>query len=585
MSRVPLPCPDSALLNAIVLGHITPDESQGIAEHLQSCEQCRRALDHLTEDDVPDDEVLDLVDTATEVSLGHDSPEPVPEIVQQKLDELNDDHDETPDGSIPDAFLRQIAEPSETEGSLGRLAGFELQERIGRGGMGVVYRALDPSLGRQVAIKLLKPQLARDDVFAERFRREAQAMAGINHANVITVHAIAERAGIPFIVMEFVDGESLQNRLRQEGQLPLTDVIRIGAQIADGLEAAHSAGIIHRDIKPSNILLTGAADEVRITDFGLAQTDGSSRLTRTGLLLGTPRFMAPEQARGDPLDHRADLFSLGSVLYTMCVARSPFGGLTQGEIMRDVSRARVIPIEEVDPTLPAWLTSLVRKLHAPDPDDRFASAGEVAEILKNQLQQLGLPDDPTDTQWLDVSRPRMDGLSSNSISQDPETRIEGHAGEGDSDATVTESMAHRSQLDAGDSTQRRIRRRNRWWVVVAGAVALVLAIPAIGGWLSEEHHDPESDLRTGGEEVDNERQVRIGRPNSETGDGRNLDGGRNGKTEIAAAARRDHSMLLTATSGLKRCPRPLKRRLREQSSRLRPTIGCRLPESASRVLC
>ena len=229
---------------------------------------------------------------------------------------------------------------------------------LGQGGMGVVYQAFDPALKRWVAIKVLAPSLAGDPTARLRFAREAQAAAAVRHEHVVTIHAVSEVNGLPYLVMEYLAGGSLQDYLDRHGPPDWHAAVRLGAEVAAGLAAAHAMGLIHRDIKPSNILLHGegtAADPgaAKIGDFGLARVADESRLTQTGIVAGTPMYMAPEQARGEALDHRADLFSLGSVLYALCTGREPFPGGGPMAVLRQVCDATPTPIRKINPAVPA----------------------------------------------------------------------------------------------------------------------------------------------------------------------------------------------------------------------------------------
>ncbi|MGL5098171.1 MAG: serine/threonine-protein kinase, partial [Planctomycetia bacterium] len=208
-------------------------------------------------------------------------------------------------------------EPSTKPGSIGRLGHYEITEVLGRGGFGVVLKAFDEKLHRVVAVKALATRLAATSPARKRFLREARAAAAVKHENVVAIYAVEEKP-VPHLVMEYVAGQTLQQRLDQEGPLDLAEVLRIGRQVAESLAAAHDRGLVHRDVKPANILLeNGLEQKVKITDFGLARAADDASLTQSGVVAGTPLYMAPEQARGDAVDPRTDLFSLGSVLYTM----------------------------------------------------------------------------------------------------------------------------------------------------------------------------------------------------------------------------------------------------------------------------
>ena len=257
--------------------------------------------------------------------------------------------------------------------------------------MGVVLKAFDPSLSRFVAIKVLAPQLAAVAAARKRFAREARAAAAVRHEHVVPIHAVDEFKGLPYLVMQFVAGESLQERLDRQGPLDVPEILRIGMQAAAGLAAAHAQGLIHRDIKPANILLENGVERVKITDFGLARTVDDASLTQSGVIAGTPQYMAPEQARGEPLDPRADLFSLGSVLYAMCTGRPPFRAATALAVLKRVCDDAPRPIREVNPEIPDWLADIIVKLLAKDPDDRYASAAQVATVLEGRLAELQRP--------------------------------------------------------------------------------------------------------------------------------------------------------------------------------------------------
>jgi serine/threonine protein kinase len=212
--------------------------------------------------------------------------------------------------SLPLDWLDPPAHPEH----LGSLAEYEVIDWLGQGGMGAVFKAFDTSLNRFVAIKVLAPPWVPDPDARRRFMREARAAAAISHPHVIAIHAVGIFKGRPYIVMEYVPGASLQQRLDSGAPLEVREILCIAMQVASGLAAAHSQGLIHRDIKPANIMLENDLERVKITDFGLAKAVDDTFMTQLGTLAGTPRFMAPEQARGERLDRRADLFSLGGVL-------------------------------------------------------------------------------------------------------------------------------------------------------------------------------------------------------------------------------------------------------------------------------
>jgi serine/threonine protein kinase/WD40 repeat protein len=281
----------------------------------------------------------------------------------------------------------EFLEPPTRPGALGRLGHYEVREVLGRGGFGVVLRAFDEMLQRVVAVKVLAPEVAATSPARKRFLREARSAAPIHHENVVQVYEIGEHP-LPFIVMEFVPGETLQQMLDRTGPLDAAEVLRIGRQVAEGLAAAHANDLIHRDVKPGNVLIEGGSRRAKLTDFGLARAADDASLTQSGLVAGTPLYMAPEQAKGEAVDHRADLFSLGSVLYAMTAGRPPFRAGTTMAVLRRVCEDTPRPIREIIPEAPAWLCDLIGKLHAKDPAGRFQSAREVADLLHRYQAEL-----------------------------------------------------------------------------------------------------------------------------------------------------------------------------------------------------
>lgn len=278
--------------------------------------------------------------------------------------------------------------PSTKPGALGRLGHYEVTALVGRGGMGVVLRAFDEKLHRVVAIKTMALELAASATARKRFIREAQAAAAVCHEHVVTIHAVEEDHRPPYLVMQYVEGCSLQDKLRREGPLQLREILRIGMQTASGLAAAHKQGLVHRDIKPANILLENSVERVKITDFGLARASDDASLTQSGVIAGTPQYMSPEQAEAKPIDPRSDLFSLGSVLYALCTGRAPFRANSTMAVLRRVCDENPRPILEVNPDIPEWLCEIIARLHAKNPAERYQSAAEVAELLGDCLARL-----------------------------------------------------------------------------------------------------------------------------------------------------------------------------------------------------
>jgi hypothetical protein len=297
-----------------------------------------------------------------------------------------DPADSTP---VPDSFARRSNFPPPTW-----LGGYRIRRELGRGGMGVVYEAQDEALGRLVAIKTLKPALATAQRARERFLREARALAAVVHPNVVPIHHVGEEVpsakpegfdGIPYVVMPLLHGETLQARLDRKGRLPADEVIQIGRDVASGLEAAHARALIHRDLKPANIWLDADSGRAVVLDFGLAvPSDGSVPADPSS---GTPTYMSPEQARGAPLDHRADLFALGAVLYRATTGRPAFGGSTRSTVLTAVTEHHPDPPSAVNPSVPPRLSALILRLLAKAPSDRPATAQHVVA----ELDRMGGP--------------------------------------------------------------------------------------------------------------------------------------------------------------------------------------------------
>jgi serine/threonine-protein kinase len=301
----------------------------------------------------------------------------------------------TADGLAPRRAIGaelDFLDTSENAVSLGRLGPYEVLDVLGRGGWGIVLKAFDPALHRPVAIKVLAAEYAANGTARKRFAREAQAAAAVVHDHVVPVHAVDADATPPYLVMAFIPGQSLQQRIDRSGPLEVREVLRIGMQTASGLAAAHAQGLVHRDIKPANIMLENGVERVRITDFGLARAVDDASVTHAGSVAGTPQYMAPEQARGEQVDQRADLFALGSTLYAMCTGKAPFRGDSGVAVIRQVCDCEPVPIRSRNPDVPIWLEGIIRKLHAKDPDERFQSAAEVAALLEGCLAHVQQPD-------------------------------------------------------------------------------------------------------------------------------------------------------------------------------------------------
>jgi serine/threonine protein kinase len=373
--------PDQMVL--LVEDRLSSDEIARMEQHLEQCSMCRDSFDRL----VGDERWL----KAVRRHLGDEPDEPAAASARDQTSET----------------LEFLA-PSDWPDSLGRLGAYEIKGYLGRGGMGVVLKAFDPALRRNVAVKVLSAALASSGAARQRFLREARAAAAVVHPHVVGVYAVVEAAGQPFLVMEYVPGRSLQERLDRQGPLALTEILRIGMQTADGLAAAHAQGLVHRDVKPANILLEDDVERVRLTDFGLARAAAEAALTRSGVVAGTPHFMSPEQALGKAADQRADLFSLGSTLYASCAGHPPFRADSPLAVLKRVCEEKPRPLLDINPETPRWLEAIIARLMHKDPARRFQTAAEVSDLFRRCLahvQQPSVVPLPTDAVLTEQTRP------------------------------------------------------------------------------------------------------------------------------------------------------------------------------------
>ncbi len=276
--------------------------------------------------------------------------------------------------------------PPQAPDEIGRLGNYRILKVLGAGGMGIVYLAEDAKLKRRLAIKAMKPALAASASAGERFLREAQTTASIKHPNIVTIYQVDQDRGVPFIAMELLEGESLEDRLRRDKKLSVAETVRIGREIALGLAEAHKKGLIHRDIKPGNIWLEGPDAQVKILDFGLAHgAEEELHVGKEPMVAGTPAYMAPEQARAENLDARSDLFSLGCVLYRACTGTFPFPGKRVSAVLAAVKEKDAAPPRQLSPDIPGWLSDLIVAMLAKEPAHRPASALVVVDAFNTGL--------------------------------------------------------------------------------------------------------------------------------------------------------------------------------------------------------
>jgi serine/threonine protein kinase len=292
-------------------------------------------------------------------------------------------------GSVFD--WRQILDPPTHPEMLGRIDQFEIEAKIGQGGMGIVLKGFDRPLNRAVAIKVLSPLLASNGTSRQRFLREAQAAAAVVHPNVVPIYAVNRSEIRPYIVMQLVAGHSLQSLVQEHGPLDFKEIVRIGIQIADGLAQAHNQGLIHRDIKPGNVLTEHDVSRVMITDFGLARAIDDAGLTQTGWITGTPHYMSPEQARGDTLDCRTDLFSLGGLMYYLATGREPFRAEKPFAVIQKIINDQPASPQEINSEIPVMISDIIEKLLEKNSQDRFQTASEVKLLLERYLSHLQQP--------------------------------------------------------------------------------------------------------------------------------------------------------------------------------------------------
>lgn len=362
-------CLDDREADRLLCGEVNADRVCELEQHLVDCFDCRQLL----QQQVGDEDWWDDIESSLRFGLSHRQVDATDRFSPQQLVDL--------------------LGPTDDPNMLGRIGPYEIIGILGQGGMGAVFKGFDRSLNRFVAIKMLLPHLAVSGAARKRFAREGQAVAAVVDDHVMAVHCVDQWQEIPYLVMTYARGESLQKRLANNGPLELREILRIGMQTAKGLAAAHAQGIVHRDVKPANIFLVQNVERVQLMDFGLARAVDDASLTRSGTIAGTPQYMSPEQARAESVDHRSDLFSLGSVMYAMCTGRPPFRDETSLGVMRLISEQQARPIQEVNSDVPIWLCRIIDVLMSKQASDRFQSAEELAELLEQCLAHVQQPAD------------------------------------------------------------------------------------------------------------------------------------------------------------------------------------------------
>ena len=407
-------CPNNKVLNDLLLGLLPKATAEGVTEHLGSCERCQSKIKEMSSGDAPVESLLtksaaanppqnSAFSKATNVIDQQDSEDlaetklhplqntPVADKLTKFSNEKNSDYPNLNGSDSSSDSELSFLEPCEDPAYIGCLKDFQISRVIGRGGMGVVLEAFDPHLQRVVAIKVLSRGFQNNKGAVERFCREGRAAASVSHEHVVPMYQVAriEEGEIAFLVMQLIDGETLQSRLEEQSPMPSSEVARIGMQIAAGLSAAHEMGLVHRDIKPGNVLIEKSTGRVKLTDFGLARSTDDIRLTQTGMLVGTALYMSPEQALGNTIDERSDLFSLGAVMYEMATGRSAFEAPTAVGVIKQIMDEQPPSPRKVNPQVGNPMSDLIMKLLSKKPEDRPDSAGQVARALASIVSDHG----------------------------------------------------------------------------------------------------------------------------------------------------------------------------------------------------
>ena len=381
-------------LAELIRDELDEEGCERLATHLDDCETCQQRLTVLAAES---QWWLDASRWLDPAAGGIDSCHE--ELAYDDFTD-NDSHYGNPE---KDLLASGLLDASEKAGVLGTLGRYEVQSVIGAGGTGIVLKAIDVELNRTVAIKVLSPALAASGAARRRFAREGQAVAAVAHENVVAVYQVEGEGRLPYLVMQYIDGDSLQDLVVHAGPLDVTTALRMTAQIAAALSTAHDQGLVHRDVKPANILVGAAGQRIWITDFGLARAVDDASLTRTGFIAGTPHYMSPEQARGEVVRASSDLFGLGSVLYFMLTGRPPFRAERTLAILSRICNEPHRPVREVNPDVPPQIADLVDRLLSKSVAARVSDAHTVRTHCLHLLAALTDPDGDLNTVEVGVS--------------------------------------------------------------------------------------------------------------------------------------------------------------------------------------
>ena len=523
-------CPSREELNAFLLGQ-AEDASQHLIEtHITSCQHCSQLLQTISGQDtvttalksalkpLPHSPVLERLMEKLKASPQNEASAP-PAIESTQIEAADAKLKFTAKAPPPDsAWLLDILAPAQTSEEIGYLGQYRILKILGKGGMGAVLLAEDSGLQRQIALKVLLPDIASRQDMKDRFLREARVAAKIEHDNIVSIYQVGEDRGIPFIAMQLLKGAPLDDwlkaRKKENATSPVTPpkILKIGREIAQGLAAAHARGLIHRDIKPANIWLdANAKGRVKILDFGLARAaavgsnPGEHQLTQTGTIMGTPAYMAPEQARGKNVDHRCDLFSLGSVLYILCTGRLPFTGSDTLSILTSLAVDTPTAPNALNPEIPQGLADLVMKLLQKDPANRIQTAEDVVRAI--QILERTASFDRTAVvappQALEVPKPQP--VAENPWADiDDDTQANVVVSKAPAKSAPTPAVAKPAKSEK--TSPPKAGSSKKWIAAAAGALALIVAgivffIPSKEGTLRIEIDDPEIEVSIKGTNI------------------------------------------------------------------------------------